>query len=156
MVVCSTDHTSIWLVAPPCLYFVVCSAGIEKKWHHRWCNVVPPVAPRGTTWHHCCTTVVPRGTTEDTIITPLMQNFLFVVPQWHHQWHYGGATWHHRSATVVPSGATWCHVVPRGATGGTTLRHRWCHFFYACRPYNRVRTGWCNQILVWSVEQTRG
>ena len=43
-----------------------------------------------------------------------------------------------------------------GATGGIPLHHQVVPlFFYACRPYNRVRTGWCHQILVWSVEQTR-
>ena len=136
-------------MAPPRQYSVVWSAGIEKKWHYRWCNVVPPVVPRGTTWHHCCTTVVPRCTTVVPPVMPLWHNKEKILHQWCYNGTTGSATWHHRGATVVPSGATWCN--------------RWHHiappvvplFFYACRPYNRVRTGWCNQILVWSVEQTR-
>ena len=113
-----------------------------------WCHRLHHVAPRGTTWHHCCTTVVPRCTTVVPLVMPLWHNKEKILHQWCYNGTTGSATWHHRSATVVPSGATWCN--------------RWHHiappvvplFFYACRPYNRVRTGWCNQILVWSVEQT--
>ena len=110
------------------------------------------VAPRGATWCHVAppgATVAPpwcySGATFARMVAPHVQKWhhcsTMVVPQWRQ---------------VVPCGTTWCHVAPRGATGGTTLHHQVVPlFFYACRPYNRVRTGWCHQILVWSVEQTK-
>ena len=106
--------------------------------------MVPLVAPRGATWHHLVPLWHHRGATFAHVVQPSVQRWhhcsTTVVPQWHQ---------------VVPRGTTWRHVAPRGATGGTTLHHQVVPlFFYACRPYNRVRTGWCHQILVWSVEQT--
>ena len=58
-----------------------------------------------------------------------------------------GVEFHQESNGI--GGAT---VAPRGATGGATVAPL---FHLACRPYNRVRTRWSHQILVWSVAQTK-
>ena len=129
-------HRKFWFLASRCQEggkiiapcSVVWSAGIGKKWHHL---VVQRGATGSTTWCH----VALLGGT--------------VAPPWC----YCGATfaqivqssvqrWHHSGAMVVPHSTTLHYqVMPL--------------FFYACRPYNRVQTGWCHQILVLCVEQTR-
>ena len=54
---------------------------------------------------------------------------------------------------VSPLESSWskgdmsCHIL--------FYHHRSATFYFTCRPYNRVRTRWCHQILVWSVEQTK-
>ena len=61
----------------------------------------------------------------------------------------GGATKVVGGATKVVGGAT---TKGGSTTGGTTVVPL---FNLACRPYNKVWTRWCHQILVWSVEQTK-
>ena len=59
-----------------------------------------------------------------------------------------GVEFHQESNANGIGGATGRHPVePRGATVAPL-------FHLACRPYNRVRTRWSHQILVWSVAQT--
>ena len=125
----------LWLSAPQTILvsgvttlFVLCCMVCRKKWHRL---VVQRCATGSTTWCH----VALLGGT--------------VAPPWC----YCGATfaqivqssvqrWHHSGAMVVPHSTTLHYqVMPL--------------FFYACRPYNRVQTGWCHQILVLCVEQTR-